>query len=100
MLFARLNALQRLSTVTSVADSTISRLAAVNRKIQQSPQESTAQETGKASQDAAFAQRTVNSLLYEMNLRLSARSSTSMRRASVLSPLTRVEGFASGSELA
>jgi hypothetical protein len=90
MLFARFNALQSLSTNgedgsiealsgclrmfhaqigATVADSTMTRLAAVNRTIQQSLAKiDTAEATGKASQDTAFVQRTVKSLLYEMNL--------------------------------
>jgi hypothetical protein len=90
MFFARLNALQSLSTNgedgsiqalsgclqtfraqigATVADSTITRLAAVNRTIQQSLAKiDVAQATGKASKDTAFVQHTVKSLLYEMNL--------------------------------
>ncbi len=90
MLFARLNALQSLSTNdedgsiqaisgclqtfraqigATVADSAIARLETVNRAIQQSLAKiDIAQATGKASKDRAFVQRTVNSLLYEMNL--------------------------------
>jgi hypothetical protein len=90
MLFARLNALQSLSTNSedgsiqalsgclqtfrtqigaTVADATITRLDAVNRTIQQSLAKiDIAQATGKASKDMAFVQRTVKSLLYEVNL--------------------------------
>jgi len=90
MLFARLNALQSLSTNSeegsiqalsgclqtfrtqigaTVADATITRLAAVNRTIQQSLAKiDVAQAAGKASNDMAFVQRTVKSLLYEVNL--------------------------------
>jgi hypothetical protein len=90
VLFARLNALQSLSTSdeegsiqaisgclqtfrtqigATVADATITRLDSVNRTIQQSLAKiDIAQATGKASKDMAFVQRTVKTLLYEMNL--------------------------------
>ncbi len=90
MIFARFTTLQSLSTSgedgsiqaisgclqtfraqigASVADATIVRLSAVNRTIQESLADIDAVEaTRKASQDTAFVQRTVNTLLYEMNL--------------------------------
>ncbi len=53
----------------NVADSTIARLAALNRTIQQSLADiDITQATAKAAKDTAFVQRTVKSLLYEMNL--------------------------------